>query len=241
MNRPKYITAGILLALIGATAGLLAHAKSHQKLGEPGIKVRPIAGKKNLELLLPAAVPGYTSEILTNSEQVLKVLPADSSFRVRLYKADDGFFSQVSAVLMGSDRSSIHRPQICLTGQGWAIDSHFSDVETIPMARPVPYDLPVNKLVATKQAKDDGGNVQNVSGIYVYWYVDADRVTASVNEWMLWWVPRDLLLHGILERWAYMSYFCACAPGQEAATYERMKKLIALTVPEFQTVPCVVR
>jgi hypothetical protein len=54
---------------------------------------------------------------------------------------------------------------------------------------------------------------------------------------MLWWMPRDLLLHGLLERWAYVSYFSACRPGQEEATYARMKKLIAETVPEFQLVP----
>jgi hypothetical protein len=28
-----------------------------------------------------------------------------------------------------------------------------------------------------------------------------------------------------------------CAPGQEEATFERMKKLIAAAVPEFQRVP----
>jgi hypothetical protein len=54
---------------------------------------------------------------------------------------------------------------------------------------------------------------------------------------MLWRVPRDLLLNGILERWAYISYFSACEPGQEDATFERMKKLIAASVPEFQLVP----
>jgi len=237
MNRQTLVLTFVVLALISAAAGLLGHAKAHQQLGEPGVKTRPLPNRKNLEILLPETTPGYTSEILTNSEQVLTILPADSSFRVRLYRADDGFFSQVSVVLMGSDRSSIHKPQICLTGQGWAIDNHFSDVETIPMSRPVTYDLPVNKLIATKQVTTPDGQVQTARGLYVYWFVDADRCTANSWEWMTWWVPRDLLLNGILERWAYISYFCACAPGQEAETYERMKKLIAATVPEFQLVP----
>jgi hypothetical protein len=79
--------------------------------------------------------------------------------------------------------------------------------------------------------------VQTARGLYVYWFVDADRCTANSWEWMTWWVPRDLLLNGILERWAYISYFSACSPGQETATYDRMKKLIAATVPEFQLVP----
>ncbi len=237
MNRQTLVLTVVVLALIGATAALLGHAKSHQRLGEPGVRTRPMPNSKNLEILLPETTPGYTSEILTNSEKVLAVLPPDSSFRVRSYTAADGFFSQVSVVLMGSDRSSIHKPQICLTGQGWAIDNHFSDVEKIPLDRPVAYDLPVNKLIATKQFAGPDGQVQTARGLYVYWFVDADRCTANSWKWMTWWVPRDLLLNGILERWAYVSYFSACSPGQEAATYERMKKLIAATVPEFQLVP----
>jgi hypothetical protein len=237
MNRSKIIPAVLVLALMGAVALVLLHMKSHQHLGEPGVKTRPLAGGKNLEVLLPATVPGYTSEILTNVEAMLLALPADTSYRVRDYKAGEDSFIEVTAVLMGSDRTSIHKPQICMTGQGWDIDAARSTVEQIHLDRPLAYDLPVNKLTATKQMKDAGGNVKNVSGIYLYWYVDADRLTASENQWMLWWMPRDLLLNGVLERWAYISVFAPCLPGQEDATYDQMKKLIAAIVPDFQLVP----
>lgn len=237
MNRSKIFLAALVLALMGIAAALILQMKSQQKLGLPGVKTRPLAGSKNLEILLPATAPGYTSEILTNAETELLKLPADTSFRVRFYKADDGFFSQLSVVLMGSDRSSIHKPQICMTGQGWAIDSAISGVVPVHLERPIPYDLPVNKLIATKQFTDAAGKVQTARGLYVYWFVEAEHYTASSAEWMLWWVPRDLLLNGRLERWAYISYFSVCNPGQEAATFERMKKLMADTVPEFQLVP----
>jgi len=237
MNRSKIILAVLVLALIGSTAALLVHMKSHQRLGEPGVKTQPMAGSKNLEILTPERLPGWTSEILTNSETELLKLPADTSFRVRLYKAEDNFFSQLTVVLMCSDRSSIHKPEICMTGQGWAIDNAHPAVETIRMERPLVYDLPVNKLTATKQVSVADGKVQNVRGIYVYWFVDGEHLTANPNQWMLWWMPRDLLLHGVLERWAYISVFSPCLPGQEDATYERMKKLIATAVPEFQLVP----
>ena len=192
MNRQKIILAAVMLALIGATAGVLARTKSHQKLGEPGVKTRPVAGSKNLEIMLPETAPGYTSEISTDSEKALSQLPPDTSFRVRFYKADDGFFSQVSVVLMGSDRSSIHRPQICMTGQGWAIDNRLSGVEPIQFDRPFAYDLPVNKLIATKQFTGPDGQAQTARGIYIYWFVDANHYTASSAQWMLWWVPRAI-------------------------------------------------
>jgi hypothetical protein len=237
MNRQNIIPAIVVLLLVGATAGVLARAKTNQKLGEPGIKSRPVPGSKNLELLLPETVPGYTSEIMTNAEDIMKILPADSSYRVRYYKAPDGFAAQLNVVLMGSDRTSIHKPQICLTGQGWVIDNNLTRVEPIHLDRPVAFDLTVRKLISTKQFTGPDGQPQTARGIYVYWFVDGDRITASPLQWMLWWMPRDLLLHGLLERWAYVSYFSACSPGQEEATYARMKQLIAETVPEFQLVP----
>ena len=237
MKDSKPFLGALVLAMMAGTALLLFHMKAHQRLGEPGVKTRLEAGGKNLEILMPEATPGYGSEILTNAEAVLTRLPADSSYRARIYKADDGTWIQMTTVLMGSDRSSIHRPQICMTGQGWLIDDAHSDREVISMTRPQNYDLPVNKLVATKQFPDANGNLQTVSGIYVYWFVDGDRITADSNQWMLWWMPQDLLLHGLLERWSYISVFEPCLPGQEAATFTRMKQFIADAVPEFQLVP----
>jgi hypothetical protein len=237
MKQAQKIIAGALLALIAGTAVLLMHMKAHQRLGEPGIKTRPLADSKNLEVMLPETVPGFTSQILTNAESVLLVLPSDTSFRVRNYQADDGFSSELSVVLMGADRSSIHKPQICMTAQGWMLDNSLTSVEHVPMERPVAYDLPINKVIGTKVFTDAQGKSQKISGIFVYWFVDATHYTANSWQWMAWWVPHDLLLHGVLERWAYISYFSACLPGQEEATLDRMKKLIATTVPEFQLVP----
>ena len=237
MNHSKTISAVLVLLLLAATAVVLMHMKANQRLGEPGIKTRPRPDSKNLEVLLPERLSGYTSAIMTNAEEALLRLPPDTSYRVRIYQAADGFWGQLSTVLMGSDRSSIHKPEICMTGQGWAVDNAASRVEKISLNRPFPYELPVNKLITTKQTADADGKWQTVRGIYVYWFVDGSHYTASSLDWMMWWVPRDLLLNGVLERWAYISFFSVCAPGQEAATFERMKKLIAAAVPEFQLVP----
>lgn len=238
MNRQQYILGGLALALMGLTAGLLLHLRAHQRLGDPGVKTRPIAGGKTLEILMPETVPGYSSEILTNVEASLAVLPADTSFRSRAYTAEaDKSFIEITTVLMGSDRSSIHAPQICLTGQGWAIDESKTSVEHLPIERPFHYELPVNKLIATKQFKDENGAVQTYSSVYLYWFVDANQITASEWKRKAWLVPHDLLTTGVLDRWAYIACFQPCQPGQEEATFDRMRKMIADALPEFQLVP----
>jgi hypothetical protein len=53
----------------------------------------------------------------------------------------------------------------------------------------------------------------------------------------MWWMAKNLLQTGELQRWAYVSCFSVCLPGQEDATFERMKKFLAASVPEFQTTP----
>jgi hypothetical protein len=85
------------------------------------------------------------------------------------------------------------------------------------------------KWVITRQ--QDG-----LRGLYVFWFV-ADNEMATHNIRLQIDLVRDLLFRGVLQRWAYMSYFAVCAPGQEEAAFERVKQLIAASVPEFQLPP----
>jgi hypothetical protein len=237
MKGKPLILGFISLTLMAAATGVLVQFKSTHKLGEPGVKTRPLPGTGTLEVLLPENVPGYKSVILPEAQIVLDKLPKDSSFGQRSYTSDDGKFqAQVNVVLMGTDRSSIHKPQICLTGQGWACDNQATRPELVRLEKPFPYDLEVNKYVASKVVEMDG-RPQTVRGLYVYWYVDGTHHTAKQWEWMAWWMPQDLVLHGLLERWAYISIFTVCAPGGEDQAFGQVKKLMAGLVPQFQVVP----
>ena len=98
------------------------------------------------------------------------------------------------------------------------------------------YDLPAMKLIVRTDSVD--GQPVKVSGVYVYWYVCDDALSASVSGFQrMWWTAEKLLRTGVLQRWAYVSCWAICPPGQEEATFERMKKFIAASVPEFQLVP----
>ena len=132
---------------------------------------------------------------------------------------------------MGADRTSIHKPDYCLPGQGWSINQ--KTMVNIPVAGAQGYQLPVAKWVIGNSFQTPDGQKQPVSGLYVFWLV-ADGEETPDNYQRMWWMGRDLLRTGVLQRWAYVSYFAICAPGQEDATFERMKNLIAHSVPEFQ-------
>lgn len=64
-------------------------------------------------------IPGFSVTELEPGEAELTVLPADTQFIKRLYTAPNGLWFQVTAVIGGSSKSSIHRPELCLPAQGF--------------------------------------------------------------------------------------------------------------------------
>jgi hypothetical protein len=236
MNRKTWTLLVLTLALIGGTAGLLAQMSAHQKLGAAGVKAHPLPNSNRLQVDLPEQVLDFKSEVLEPDELTTNTLPADTSFGQRAYLAPDGFGVAVNVVLMGADRTSLHKPQFCLEGQGFHIDSTKSEETTVHVDKPVGYQLPVVKLVANHTT--DGAQPQVQTGVYVYWYVADGALSASVSGFQrMWWMSKELLKTGIKQRWAYVSCFSVCPPGQEDATFERMKRFIAAAVPEFQLTP----
>jgi len=226
------------LALMAATIAFLQRWREMQHLGEPGVR---IASGQLLDtngavvatnlVFLPDHVLGMVSTQLTLSRQELDLLPADTTYGRRRYTASNGFMADISVVLMGADRTSIHQPQYCLTGQGWTIER--SDRLKIPIDRPAKYDLDVLRLLASFHQRLPDGTSRTWRGVYVYWFVADGQMTADHNQRM-WWMARDLLAKGVLQRWAYISFFTICAPGQEAAAYAVIEKMIQASVPEIQ-------
>lgn len=236
MNKQKAICFLASLFLTAGGAGMLAQVRVHQKVGLPGIKTHPLAGSIRLQADLPERVLDYTSEETAIDDLTLTALPSDTSFGYRQYSAPDGFRLDFKVVLMGTDRTSLHKPQACLPGQGWEIDDAISGETSIPIERPVSYNLPVVKLIVRTEKVN--GQPMKLSGVYVYWYVCDDAVSASVSGFQrMWWSAEKVLRTGVLQRWAYVSCWAPCLPGQEEATFQRMKKFIAASVPEFQLVP----
>jgi hypothetical protein len=234
MKKQKILIFIVVLALIGGSAWALVWLRANQKLGAPGIKATPIPGTVKMNFDLPEYVLDFTSKRVPEDKSVLDTLPKDTSFAQRLYTAPDGFWVNANIVLMGTDRTSIHKPEFCIPGQGWRIDQ--KERINLSIEGPHPCQLQVAKWTITNFAQDPGGQKKEVRGLYVFWFVARNEETTG--HWQrIWWMTRDLLTTGVLQRWAYISYFAVCEPGQEDATFECMKKLIVASVPEFQLTP----
>jgi hypothetical protein len=233
MKRTKWLMFVTALGLMAAGAGLIGLIHSHQKLGPPGVRTHRLENSIRLSADLPERVLDYTSEAMEFDETTLKVLPADTSFGYRRYLASDGFGLDLRVVLMGFDRTSLHKPQFCLTGSGWQIDR--TTETTIQVEKPLKYNLPVIELVATRT---ENGQRTDQRGLYIYWYVSDDGLSgSSLGLGRMWQMAEKLVRTGTLQRWAYVSCFGMCSPGQEESALQRMRAFLAASVPEFQLNP----
>lgn len=234
-RRPAIFIVTLGLMVCGIVA--LAFLKEHQKLGTPGIMAKSRPGTVVMDLELPERVLDFTSTNVPEPQKVVDWLPKDTSYAERHYQAADevppyGIYGTI--VMMGTDRTSIHKPEYCLPGQGFSILKR--STETLSIGGPHPYQLPVAKWVVSNLFQQPDGRKVEIHGLYVFWFVAPDEFTTS-NWERIWWLTRDLVTKGVLQRWAYVSYFALCMPGQEDATFERMKGLITASVPEFQLPP----
>ena len=227
-----------MLVMIGITATALGRLQRSQTLGAPGLRMvdeRVLdedGGVVNTNTVaLPGTILNYRSETQPITKVELAWLPADTTYARRYYEAPDRFGLQLNVVLMGQDRTSIHRPEICLTGQGWTIER--SELLEIPVGGSQPYGLPVMRLIASRSFRAPDGQTTTLKAVYVYWFVADGQVTARHGERM-WWMARDLLGRGILQRWAYVACLSIGRPGSEEAIYDRIQKFLAAAVPEFQ-------
>ena len=228
---PALIAALLLMAVAG---GAIFQLQTRQTLGRPGVLAEPQAGSPRWRIPLPEQVAGMTSQEVPAAEVELSALPADTSIGKRLYTATNGAPLLLQVVLMGRDRTSIHQPQYCLTGQGWLIEQ--TEEVRLPVAGPQPHEIPALKLTASKVFTTESGQRVPVRAIYVYWFVADGALTAHRSQ-RLRWMAEELLKTGTLQRWAYVACFAQCLPGEEDQTFARVKEFVAEAVPEFQRSP----
>lgn len=139
---------------------------------------------------------GFETQI---SEAERIILPSDTEFVRKTYRSRTGDQVLVSIVLSGSDKRSIHRPEICLPGQGWTVkggktqEIDLSDAKT----------LDVMNLYLERQVQQDSGEKLPLYSYYMYWFVGSDLVTSSHLERILrsMW---DRIFRQKNHRWAYV-------------------------------------
>jgi len=237
---PRVLTlTAAVLALIGGAAGSLRWLKTRVHMGEPGVRIVrvPIVSDQGRlaatnSVMLPSDIPGFRSRTEPVPELELTFLPPDTTFGRRSYNSGDGLPPiSASVVLMGSDRTSIHRPEYCMTGVGWQILSQTT--RRIPVTTGKAFDLDAQRFDMTREFELPSGQKVRKNAVYVFWFV-ADGVRTPSHSDRQWRGIREVLVRGVNPRWAYVSFFAVCDPGTEDATFDRLARVIGVAAPEIE-------
>ncbi len=226
--RPYLVAAVVVVVAVGEMF-FLRHLAQLPARGEAGVLlaadgVNPV----ELPAFLGTEWIGQSAPITAVEREVL---PADTGFSRRNYafvaqRRHDVF---LSIVLSGRDRSSIHRPELCLVGQGWTIGEAKHHVFRFPGRAEAAFEatvLPVQREVQTPRGREV------VPQVVVYWFVGGDRVVSNHVQRVLldaW----NRVTRGRADRWAYVLMQTDARDG-EAAAIARLQAVLDATLPAFQ-------
>jgi exosortase/archaeosortase family protein len=175
-----------------------------------------LAQQSGVAMDLPSEVPmtvpgaskfyGFPARV-TEVERTL--LPKDTQFARDNYTDFRGHNIFFSIVLSGVQQFTIHRPEICLVGQGWMIDGY----RDVPLTLASGRTLRVRNLLLHRQILDSRGQPHTVQAYHMYWYVTDGIATPSYLErdWITVW---DRVVENRDHRWAYIAVMAAITKSQ---------------------------
>lgn len=225
-DRRPWLAAAVVVAMALGEVFFLTHFASHVPDGNAGVR---LAADGTNPVELPAFLgTEWIGRRIEVSAVEREILPADTGFSRKNYvRVADGSQSVfLSIVLSGRDRTSIHRPELCIVGQGWSIFSSGEHRFSWP-DRP-DRTVPVTLLSTVRtEARDN----RRVPTLVAYWFVNGDTIVSTHWERFLYDVW-NRLRHGRVDRWAYVLMQTGAYDGEQAAL-ERMQHVLDATLPEF--------
>jgi len=192
-----------------------------------------------VNLALPDSVGIWEGKDLKISEKEIATLGPETQFARKSYTDGLGDELQVTIVLAGQDmNTSIHRPERCLSAQGWDL------VDSKSVKVPLPSDaaLETTRLHDMQMFRTaEHAAAIPVYNLDYYWFVGCTDITNSHTA-RYWMDIRDRVLHGYNQRWAYFTVTATVTSGlrhfgrdekqTDALIQDFIKKLVPLTHKE---------
>jgi hypothetical protein len=161
---------------------------------------------------LPLVAGGFVGEEEKASEIELKLLPTDTTLIKRTYhtpgrRMEERDTVHASLVIAGQDTRSIHRPEVCLPGQGWTITSS----RVLPIELSNGQSLYVRDL-AIERTDQRAESRRLIKAHYIYWFIGKD-VTTTSDAKRQWLSFSDSIFRHVNHRWAYPSVMALVTQG----------------------------
>jgi hypothetical protein len=168
-----------------------------------------------VNMTLPDSVGSYLGFDRAISESEKQFLPKDTEFAKKGYIGTAPGEIACEVVLSGAQRNSIHRPQVCLVGQGWTI----IDERPLPIRLANQRTQKIRLLTLTRLE-----NGKKIDGYFLYWFVGKDETTDDHLQRILL-TSWDRITRGTNHRWAYV-IVSGIIPAKEGGSQPAREELL---------------
>jgi EpsI family protein len=162
--------------------------------------------------------------------QVRNNLPEDTRYITRKYLSADSQFIDMTIVTSGKDKRSIHRPERCLTAQGYFIDDRRPITIKIPGSKIEKINVMKLRMIRTR-TDPDTEELKTDKLIVFYWYASVERLTES-NTRRLLHTAWDRMILGKNYHWSYVLLHSPVA-GDQPDDEERTVKGLYTFMQQF--------
>jgi hypothetical protein len=151
------------------------------------------------------------------------LLPADTAAVKKQYRDGKGGHVFVSIVLSGRERSSIHRPELCLIGPGTELAG--SAVLKVDIPGRAPMGVTVLDLVHRAPGQAPGAGA---GSYFAYWFAGRGRETPR-HLVRMFWMALDRVVFNTAYPWAYIAVAGNRDPG--GRHLDQVREFVALLQP----------
>lgn len=187
----KVIEGTTVMTLAIATVAICEMTPVSHRLSDPGLTMQ-----------LPETFDEFEAEDIGMTSIEKQAFDEGVEMTRSLYKSPRGRQFICTLVLSGPIKRSLHRPEICMPGQGWKIERS----EIIKLRTDDGRVQEATLLYLFKEHKSEDGRRMRTRAYNVYWYVGYDVATPSYTNHVIL-SHRDSVFRNINHRWGMASLF----------------------------------
>jgi exosortase len=201
----------LALAAMLSTAlalGVCARTDASLTLAEPGVL-----------LDLPLQTHGYQGQPMDMTAQEQNVLDEGVRLARSFYTSEMGRRVLVTVIVGGPGKRTLHRPEVCLPGQGWTIASSL----VLPLSFADGRATEATLLRLFREVEVEPGKRVRMRALNLYWYVGSDGTTRPDYYGHISKGYQDAIFRNLNHRWSMVSTFVPVSEalvGQEDGLLE---------------------
>jgi len=224
--RRIFLMSGAAIAVAIAGIGICAGTNVNPTVAEPGVVM-----ELPLQFGKYQGIPHDMTAIERN------ILDPGVDLARNQYISADQKMVVATVIRSGLGKRTLHRPEVCLPGQGWNI----TDSMPIPIKLANGRTIEATLLRMFRDIETAQGQRMRVRALNIYWYIGSDGTTSPDYYDHIRISYFDAVFKNLTHRWAMASFFLPIAeadigianPMSEAIALEDLRDFASQIAPDF--------